>query len=71
MNIPAPDIYFDKKIKITSPDGQVTTGDFFGFDYDYDDDGNEFLEFDVETDSGYIISFTEDEIESIEILSQS
>ena len=41
---------------------------FYGYDYDYNDDGNEFLEFDVEQNDGTIISMTEDEIERIEIL---
>ena len=33
-----------------------------------DDDGNEFLEFDVENEHGLLIGFTEDEIERIEII---
>ena len=40
MNIPAPDIYFGKKIRVYSPDGDITEGNFFGFRYDYDDDDN-------------------------------
>lgn len=41
----------------------------YGYDYDFDDDGNEFLEFDVENELGLIASLTEDEILRIEVLS--
>lgn len=68
MRIDAPEIYFGKRIKITSVSGRVTIGELYGFDYDIDDDDNEFLEFDVETKYGLIVTFTEDEIESIEVL---
>lgn len=68
MNIPAPDIYFGKKIKVYSPDGTITVGELYGYDYDYDDDGKEFLEFDVEQENGILVEFTEDEIERIEII---
>ena len=46
----------------------VKKGDFLGFNYDYDDNGKMFLEFDVDSASGIGISFAEDEIESIVIL---
>lgn len=68
MNIPAPNIYFGKRIKVFSTSGKVTVGELFGFDYDYDDAGAEFLEFDVAREDGFLISFTEDEIERIEII---
>lgn len=68
MNIPAPDIYFGKKIKVYSPDGDATVGRLFGFSYDYDDNDNEILDFDVEREDGFLIGFTEDEIERIEII---
>lgn len=68
MNIPAPNFYFGKRIKVFSASGNITVGELFGYDYDYDDDGNEFLEFDVERDDGRIISFTEGAIERIEII---
>ncbi len=68
MRIDDPEIYFDKKFKVVSPDGTMTVGELYGYDYDYDDDGNEFLEFDVENEQGLLIGFTEDEIESIEVL---
>lgn len=38
---------------------------------DFDDDGNEFLEFDVENENGLLIGFTEDEIKRIEIVGGS
>lgn len=68
MKIEDPEIYFGKKIKVTSTDGTVLTGELYGYDYDIDDDGNEFLEFDVEVESGAIVSYTEDEIANIEVL---
>lgn len=68
MKIPDPDIYFGKKIKVFSTNGIITIGDFFGYNYDYDDDGNEFVELDVEREDGFLIGFTEDEIERIEIV---
>lgn len=67
MKIPDPDIYFHKKIKVYSGD-IVTVGELYGYDYDFDDDGNEYLEFDVENEDGLLIDFTEDEIDRIEVL---
>ena len=67
MIIQDPEIYFGKKIKVFSADGKVTVGELYGYDYDFDYDGNEFLEFDVEDESGFLIGFTENEIERIEI----
>lgn len=68
MKIPDPDIYFGRKIKVFSVNGISTVGDFFGYNYDYDDDGNEFVEFDVEREDGFLIGFAEDEVERIEIV---
>lgn len=68
MKIPDPEIYFGKTLRILGADGGITEGDFLGFNYDYDDNGKMFLEFDVDSPSGIGISFTEDEIESIVIL---
>lgn len=68
MKIPDPEIYFGKTLRIFDTDGGITEGDFLGFNYDYDDNGKMFLEFDVDSPSGIGISFTEDEIESIVIL---
>lgn len=68
MNIPEPEIYFGKKIKVISVRGRETVGELYGYDYDFDDDGNEYLEFDVENENGLLIGFTEDEIDRIEVL---
>lgn len=68
MKIPDPEMYFGKAFCILDADGGITEGDFLGFNYDYDDNGKMFLEFDVDSASGIGISFTEDEIESIVIL---
>lgn len=68
MKIPDPEIYFGKTLRILDTDGGITEGDFPGFNYDYDDNGKMFLEFDVDSASGIGISFAEDEIESIVIL---
>lgn len=67
MNIPAPDIYFGKRIIVYSPDGDITEGNFFGFSYDYDEDDNEILDFDIMLDDGILIGFTENEISRIEV----
>lgn len=68
MNIPDPSIYVGKLIRVYSTDGTVVDGSFYGYDYDFDDDGNEFLEFDVDTYGGIGYSFTEDEIDRIEVI---
>lgn len=68
MIIENPENYFGKKIKVFSKSGRVTLGELFGYDYDFDDDGNEILEVDVENQNGLLIGFTEDEIERIEIV---
>ena len=68
MIIENPEIYFGKKIKVFSTSGRETVGTLYGYDYDFDDDENEFLEFDVENESGFLIGFTEDEIERIDII---
>lgn len=68
MRIDDPEIYFGKKIKVLSTSGRETVGELFGYDYDYDDDGNEFLEFDVTTEQGFLVGFTESEIDRIEVL---
>lgn len=68
MKIPDPDIYFSKRIRVLSLDGDVTEGEFYGYNYDYDDGGNEFVEFDVKLDDGPLIGFSDDEAESIEIV---
>lgn len=67
MKIPDPEIYFYKKIKVYSGN-TVMTGELYGYDYDFDDNDNEYLEFDVEDENGLLISFTEDEIDRIEVL---
>ena len=68
MIIEDPEIYFGEKIKVFSTNGRVTIGELYGYDYDVDDDGNKFLEFDVENEIGLLIGFTEGEIERIEII---
>lgn len=69
MKIPNPEIYVGKILRIYSPGGIITEGSFDGYDYDFDDDGNIFLEFDVDDSStGIGYSFTEDEIERIEVI---
>lgn len=68
MNIPDPSIYFGKTLRVYSLDGTVAEGWFRGYDYDFDDDGKEFLEFDVYTYDGFGYSFTEEEIDHIEVI---
>ena len=38
MIINDPTIYFGKKIKVFSTSGRVTTGELYGYDYDFDED---------------------------------
>lgn len=71
MIIENPEIYFGKIIKVYSTSGRITMGELYGYGYDFDDDGNEFLEFDVENENGLLIGFTEDEINRIEIVGGS
>ena len=68
MKINAPESYFGKKIKVVATDGQEIVGELYGYDYDYDDEGNEVLEIDVENDRGLLIGLTEAEIKSIEVI---
>lgn len=70
MNIPEPEIYFGKKIKVILVNAPPIVGELYGYDYDFDDDGNEYLEFDVENEIGLVASLTEDEIDSIEVLTK-
>lgn len=68
MKIVDPSIYIGKVLRVFSPDGTITEGPFDGYDYDIDDDGNEYLEFDVNSYNGIGYSFTEEEIDRIEII---
>lgn len=63
MKIPDPDIYFGKYLYVVSIDGHKGYGAFDGYSFDFDDDGNEFLEIDVGP-----YSLAEDEIAYIEII---
>lgn len=68
MKIPDPDIYFGKKIKVNLIDAPAIIGKLYGYDYDFDDNDKEFLEFDVENENGLVASLIEEDIESIEVL---
>ena len=67
MKIEHPDIYFGKKIRVYCYDGQVFTGELEGYNFDYDDNGEQFAEIDLDTPP-YGIEFTEMEIERIEVI---
>lgn len=67
MKIENPSAYFGKKIKVISK-GDETIGKLDGYDYDFDDDGNEYLELDIACVDGFFYGFTEDEIDGIEVL---
>lgn len=67
MKIEHPDIYFGKKIRVFSGE-YVITGELYGYDYNFDGNGNELLEFDIEDKNGLLIGFTEKEIDRIEVL---
>lgn len=68
MRLLYPEIYFGKMIRVYSKDGDITEGAFDGFSYDYDDDGNEYTEFDIENDDGLTIGFDDYEVDRIEII---
>ncbi|MCD7943425.1 MAG: hypothetical protein LUH43_00785 [Clostridia bacterium] len=68
MKVEHPDIYFGKVLKVTWLDGDQLTGKFYGFNFDYDDDGNIFSEMDIAIENGRLVGFTDREIESIEVL---
>lgn len=68
MRINAPENYFGKKIKVIATDGQEIIGELYGYNYDYDDDGNAFVEIDVENAQGFLIGLDESEIKSIEAI---
>lgn len=67
MKIEHPDVYFGKTIRVHCIDGQAFTGRLSGYNFDYDDDGNEFAEIDLDT-TKINIGLTEMEIDSIEVL---
>lgn len=69
MRIEHPDDYLGKKIVLHFTDGDTMTCKLIGYSFDYDDDGNEFSELDVETiPGGREIGLAEMEIDHIEIL---
>lgn len=68
MKIQDPEKYFSKKIKVNVFGVSPVIGELYGYDYVFDDEDNEYLEFDVENEDGLIISLAESEIESIEVL---
>ncbi len=47
MKIPNPGIYFGKLLRVYCTDGMIIEGFFEGYNYDYDDAGNKFIEFDI------------------------
>ena len=67
MRINAPENYFGKKIKVIATDGQEIIGELYGYNYNYDDYGNAFVEIDVENAQGFLIGLDESEIKSIEV----
>ena len=69
MHIPDPDIYAGKRLAVYGDDGSVMYGYLYGFCYDYDDDDNPILDFDLlEDESGMVITYHEHEIERIEVV---
>lgn len=68
MKIPNPDDYIGKNVIVHFIDGDTMKGKFIGYSYDYDDNGDEFLEIDVDSPSGIGYSFTEGEAVRIEVV---
>ena len=52
MKINHPERYVGKRVRVVSLQGTATAGQFIGYNYDYDDNGNEFVEFDIDADFG-------------------
>ena len=67
MRINAPENYFGKKIKVIATDGQEIIGELYGYNYNYDDYGNAFVEIHVKNAQGFLIGLDESEIKSIEV----
>ncbi len=64
-----PEDYYGKKLKVYLDDGTVIVGRLYGYNYDYDDDGTEFMEVDFKVLSSNILTgCRDDEIEKIEII---
>lgn len=67
MKIENPSVYFGKRIRVTTKEDE-TIGKLDGYNYDFDDDGNEYLEMEIACEDGLLYGFAENEIESIEVL---
>ena len=68
MKINHPERYVGKRVRVVSLQGTATAGQFIGYNYDYDDNGNEFVEFDIDADFGIGYVFSEHGVENIEII---
>ena len=63
-----PEDYYGKKLKVYLYDGTVIVGRLYGYSYDYDDDGTEFMEVDFDIPGRIGRCCRDDEIEKIEII---
>ena len=64
-----PEDYYGKKLRVHIEDGTVIEGRLYGYNYDYDDDGTEFMELDFRIPSSNLLrEYRDDEIERIEII---
>ena len=66
------DDYFGKTLAVYTKDG-CTVGEFYGYNYDYDDNGKEFVEFDllpvgIGEAASYGFGFDEREVLKIKVL---
>lgn len=61
--------YAYKKIRVVCHDGIEIVGRLYGYNYDYDNDGNEFMEIDIERlPDKALIGVTDREIDGIDII---
>lgn len=67
MKILKPDIYDDKRIRVTLINGKIFQGDYIGHTTELDDP-NERANIDLDADNGFGYTLYEDEIESIAII---
>ncbi len=75
MRIEYPDRYLGKKIRVYCDSGMAFTGTMMGYCFDYDDDGNELTEIDIDCNYYHVIgaagmSFVDTEITKIEVLDE-
>lgn len=68
MNIPNPNIYFGKKVRVFCADGDIVDGHFGGYCFEYDKSGGKYTEIDIVDSYGSTIGFDDYEVDRIEVI---